>query len=404
MGSFEESLARGTAWVFLVAFGSGIATSLTPCVYPMIPITVSIFGARRSKTRAGAFVLATCYVMGIALMYATLGVLAALAGWAATGALLSSPWFVIPLSALFVALAASMFGLWEIRLPAGLQARMSSVGGAGYKGAFAMGMVGGILIAPCTGPWLAGLLGYVATTGSVALGGSLLFTYALGVGVLFWVIATFAVSLPKSGAWMDSVKSALGVALLAATLYYLQNVLAPLARYSSATTTFALINAGLLVFGAVVGGVHLSYQGTGALTRVRKTVGVLALSVGVFGLANYALAPEGKLPWIYTEKEAMKVSRAQKKPVLIDFSATWCVPCKEMEAKVLGDPAVRRELGRYVLFKVDVTNDTDRDRRLQRRYGKELPLLVLLDRRGKQQAKVGKVGPDEMLQVLRKVR
>ena len=167
MGSFEEAVAKGLGWAFVVALGSGVATSLTPCVYPMIPITVSIFGAKEAKSRGSAFLLATAYVMGIAVMYAGLGMLAAGAGWAAPGAMLSSVYFVIPLVLLFSAMATSMFGLWEIRLPSGLQNKLSGVGGKGFRGAFAMGLVGGILIAPCTWPSLAGLLAYVSTSANV---------------------------------------------------------------------------------------------------------------------------------------------------------------------------------------------------------------------------------------------
>jgi len=286
MGSLEQTLAQNTLWAFATVFGAGVLTSLTPCVYPMIPITVSIFGARETKSRAGAFLLATAYVMGIAVMYAGLGVLAALGGWAA-GRVLSSPWFVVPLCVFFVVLATSMFGLWEIRLPFWLQNRISSVGGKGFGGAFAMGLVGGILIAPCTGPVLAGILGYVATTRDVAMGAALLFTYALGIGVLFWVIATFAVSLPKSGAWMEGVKSVLGIALLVAALYYLQNVLLVLSEYSSGSPTFAAVNAGLVVVGVAAGAVHLAFQG--ALRTARKIAGILMVTVGLFGLVNFAL-------------------------------------------------------------------------------------------------------------------
>ncbi|MCC6749506.1 MAG: thioredoxin family protein [Deltaproteobacteria bacterium] len=404
MASFEESLARGTLWAFATAFGSGVATSFTGCVYPMIPITVSIFGAKSARSRGQAFLLATCYVMGIAVMYATLGVLAALAGWAA-GNLLASPWVIVPLCGLFVALAASMLGLWEIRLPAALQNRMALIGGHGYRGAFAMGLVGGILIAPCAGAWLGGLLGYVAATRNVFLGGGLLFTYALGIGLLFWVIATSAVSLPKSGGWMDSVKSALGVALLVATLYYLQNVLAPLARYTSGSWRFAGLNLALAVAGIAVGGLHLTYHGAGALTALRKTVGVLALSVGLFGVVNFAFTSDTKLPWLYEESVALERAKRHQKPLLIDVWARWCIPCKEMESKVLADAAVRRELGRFVMFKADVTEDTAAVRALRQRYrAAEIPLLIALDSEGRERMRVGKIdSADELLTLLRRV-
>ncbi len=390
-----------------MVFGAGFLTSLTPCVYPMIPITVSIFGAREAKSKASAFFLATAYVMGIAVMYAGLGVLAALSGWMAdgSGGLLTSPWFVIPLSLFFLALATSMFGLWEIRLPFWLQSRISTVGGKGLLGAFVMGLVGGILIAPCTGPVLAGILGYVATTRSVFVGGALLFTYALGIGILFWVLAMFAVSLPKSGAWMDTVKSILGIPLVVAALYYLQNIFIPLSLYSSGQMSFALLNGGFIVAGILLGGVHLTFH-QGAFKAVRKLLGILLITVGLFGLINYALTPKTKLPWLHNEKQALNLARKQNKPLLIDFWAKTCTPCKIMEATVLSHATVRRELENFVLLKVDKDEDLDRGQPLTQKYHSTLlPEVILLDAKGKEVARAGKVEtPEEMLKLLKKAR
>jgi thioredoxin:protein disulfide reductase len=404
MGSFEQTMADSTLWAFATVFGAGILTSLTPCVYPMIPITIAIFGAKETKSRFSAFLLATAYVMGIAVMYSGLGVAAALSGGWAAGNLLTNPWFVVPLAVFFVVLSTSMFGLWEIRLPFWLQNKMSSVGGKGYWGAFAMGLVGGVLIAPCTGPVLAGILGYVATTKNVIMGAALLFTYALGIGVLFWILATFAVSLPKSGAWMEVVKSILGVALLAAALYFLQNVFVPLAEYSSGGWVFAAINGGLLILGILIGGLHLQFQG--ALSSVRKIVGVVMICVGAFGLVNFVLAPSAKLPWVYKEAAALTQAKREGKPVFIDFWAISCVPCKVMEAQVLVHPAVRRELDRFVMLKIDADKDLDNDGALKKKYRQtQLPEVIVIDAAGKEVARAGKVEtPQAMITLLRRAK
>ncbi|MFL5302628.1 MAG: cytochrome c biogenesis protein CcdA, partial [Anaeromyxobacteraceae bacterium] len=215
-------LAQGSLVAFAIAFAGGVLTSLTPCVYPLIPITVSIFGARSSKSRGQAMALSGLYVLGIAATYSALGASAALTG-KAFGTVMQNGWVLALVAAVFLVMAASMFGAFELQLPASLQAKLSAVGGAGYAGALAMGLVAGLIAAPCTGPVLAAALAFVATKGSVPYGVAIMFAYALGIGLLFFVLGAFSVSLPKSGAWMDTVKAVFGVALLAMAGVYLKD-------------------------------------------------------------------------------------------------------------------------------------------------------------------------------------
>src|SRR6266850_2444802 len=184
---------------FAVLFLGGVLTSLTPCVYPLIPITVGIFGAGQAQHRSRSVALSATYVAGIAAMYSALGVFAALSG-KAFGTVLSSPAVVVLLAVFLLALAASMFGAFEIALPSALQQKLTSVGGTGFAGAFGMGLVAGIIAAPCTGPVLAGVLFYVATQRSAVLGFWMLFTYAIGMGLLFFVLGATSLRLPRSGA------------------------------------------------------------------------------------------------------------------------------------------------------------------------------------------------------------
>jgi thiol:disulfide interchange protein DsbD len=237
------ALHQGSVLAYLLVFVGGVLTSLTPCVYPLIPITLSIFGARgESVTRRRAVSLATAYVGGIAAMYTSLGVVSALAG-RGFGTQNSSAWFMVPVACVFLAMAASMFGAFELNLPQSVNARLAQLGGAGFGGAFLMGLVAGIIAAPCTGPVLAAVLAYVATQHSVLFGGSLLFVYAMGMGVLFFVLAASAASLPRSGGWMEGVKSVFGVVMIVAAAYFLRNVLSPLRHFGDWHTRFAWIHA-----------------------------------------------------------------------------------------------------------------------------------------------------------------
>lgn len=406
-GGFAEYESKGWGWMHLAAFGFGFLTSLTPCVYPMIPIVVGVFGARdESVTRRKAFVLATLYVLGMGLLFATLGLVFALIGKkSGFGELLANPYVVVPLVLVYVALAASMFGAFELRLPHSLQNRLNRVGGRGYGGAFGLGLVGGLTAAPCTGPFLAGMIAFVASSGNPVGGFTLLFTYALGIGVLFWVIAVFAVSMPKSGRWMEWVKSFGGIALLAAGGYFLRPLL-PVDEIAealdAASPMFLAGAAGLTLLGILLGAVHLSFHDRAAV-KVRKGVAVAFSVVGLTAVVWSVLTPNRHLPWIHgDEQAAFAQARAEGKGVMIDFSADWCLPCKELEL-VFAKPGVYEAIvENYVPLRFDVSGNTDADDELREKYGvPNLPAVRFLDGNGKPYAGIDEVvSAKKFLQVL----
>jgi thiol:disulfide interchange protein DsbD len=413
MQSGANILSNGYFFAFATVLVGGFLTSLTPCVYPLISVTVSIFGARdENVTRARSMLLATCYVAGIAVTYTSLGIGFALTGRAlAFGSFLANWKIVVPLALVFVAMAASMFGAFELSLPTGLQTRLSSVGGKGFAGAFLMGLVGGIIAAPCTGPVLASILAYVATTRSVALGGGLLFTYAIGMGVLFFIVAAFASALPKSGRWMETVKSVLGVVMIGAALYFLRNVWPTLAHFGSHTVPFVSGAGALVLIGIVAGGLSLSFHGA-AMEKLRKGLGIALIVGGGFGIIAWIMAEPApvqaaELTWVRGESEGVAAAKASKKPAFLDFYADWCLPCKELDIKTFHTPEVAGELSRFQLVKVDCTKGDDDPKvtETQNRYGAAtLPTLVMIGSDGQVAKKIDHfVEKDELLAVLRSV-
>jgi thiol:disulfide interchange protein DsbD len=358
--SFAEASQRGAAAALLFALTAGFLTALTPCVYPMVPITIAIFGAKQGVRRGRAMLLATCYVAGIATLYGALGTVVGLAG-KQTGEHLADPRVIIPLVILFVAMAASMFGAFELNLPPSLQARLSRVGGSGPAGAFMMGLVAGLIAAPCTGPPLAGILAYVSTTRDAARGFTLLATYAAGIGIPFWAIAGLSMSLPRPGRWMEATKSIFGIVMLATAFYFLRPVVPALGRLTDPHPVFGVLALAAVLGGVVLGAVHLTFHDSGA-RFARKLGGVALSTVGLFALINWVLTPRVTAPlhWHDQEGPALAEMTTSSRKLLVDFRAEWCLPCKEMELKVFSDPAVAAELQKsFVLLKVDLTHEDD---------------------------------------------
>jgi thiol:disulfide interchange protein DsbD len=367
-----------------LALVAGLLTALTPCVLPMVPITLSIFGAK-GVSRARSTALASAYVAGIAILFGILGTSFALLG-KAFGAYLGNPWFVVPLALFFVAMATSMFGAFELALPQGMQQRLSRVGGRGFGGAFLMGLVAGLIAAPCTGPPLASLLLYISTTRDASFGFLLCATYGLGVGLPFLALAAFSMSLPRSGPWMEGVKSIFGIALLTAALYYLKNVVPALERFTSAEPRFAALMGAAVLGGIALGAVHLSFH-DGTAARARKGLGVALSVIGAFGLINYVLTPKGpvQLAWLRDEPAAVADAKANERPLLIDFMANWCLPCKEFEVKVFSRPDVAREMQKHTLLRVDLTHEEDDPAltKLRKKYNAEtLPAIRVVSPEG----------------------
>lgn len=395
---------RGTLLLLAFVFAQGLLTALTPCVYPLIPITVSIFGAREG-TRGRAAALSATYVLGIATMFSTIGVAVALTG-GLFGRLMANAWVLGFVALVFALFAASLFGAFEINLPSSWSERLARVGGRGFSGALGMGLVAGIIAAPCAGPVVGSILAYVGGRGSPALGFLLLFTYGIGMGLPFFLVGTFAMSLPKSGPWLEGVKSVLGIILLATALYLVKDAFPLLKAPLRDTSGFIGGAIALAAAGILLGGVHKSFHG-GWGERLRKGAGVAAVVAGLYGSVAAAALPKSDRAWLRDEPAALARARAEGRAVLVDFRADWCEACKELEKHTYPHPRFLAEAGRFVLLQLDVTRESDVNDALLEKYSVVgLPAVRFVSADGsvlREPRLDGFVPADRMVEIMRRV-
>ncbi len=407
---FSQVREKGLFWLVLFVFGAGFLVSLTPCVLPMIPITIGIIGARASGSRLKAFSLSLTYVAGLALVYTALGATAGLTG-GLFGAWMQNPWVVGSVAAFFAAMGLAMFGLFDVAMPSGVTTKLNQMGGAGYGGAFIVGMVGAVVAGPCSGPVIAALMVLVGSEGEILLGVSLMLAFSLGMGVLFLAAGLFSSVLLRPGAWMESVKRVFGVIMLLGAIYF--------AKAHMADWVTALLTAGVLLSTAVFGWPSDDSEGP-RITKAYKLYSVVAGVVGAWLLValmathGFILPPlqlgggagvEAQGPhieWVSDEAAAMERARAENKPLVIDFTAEWCAACQELEHITYQDPRVIERSASFVPVMLDSTDAKDATvKALQEKYevlGLPTVVFVLPDGTTMDDLKVtGFVGADDFL-------
>jgi len=414
---------QGSFWVVVSAFfGFGVALALTPCMYPMVPILSGIIVGRGDKiTHMHGFILSLSYVLGMALIYAGVGVAAGYSGSLLSNAL-QTPWVLGASAAVFVLLALSMFGFYELQLPSALQNRLNGASnklhGGHITGVFVMGALSAVIVSPCVSAPMGGSLLYLAQTHDAFLGGFALFFMGLGMGVPLLVIgASAGTLLPKAGAWMESVKRLFGVLLLAVAIW----IIDPLVPVGVEMLLWAV----LLILSAIfLHALDALPHNAGHWHKLWKGIGVFILLLGIAYLigalsgARDILRPLGMIGSARAEAPALqfsrvkslaeldaRVSQASGRIVMLDFYADTCKSCKEMERDTFSDPKVQAKLQNALLLRADVSAyDADDMALLQRFQLFGPPGILFFDRQGKEQPDFRVIGFQDVAQFLQSLK
>ncbi len=392
--AFDRGLPLALVLVFLI----GLALNLTPCIYPMLAVTVSIFGGQSENRTGRVFGKALIYVLGIATMYSVLGVAAALTG-GLFGGLLQSRVVLVGISLLFILLALSMFGLYEIQVPPGIMAKLGGTHKAGLAGIFLSGLLVGIFAAPCIGPPIIALLTLVGQRADPWFGFMVFFVLSLGLGAPYLVLGTFSgllQKMPRSGEWMLWVKKLLGFVLVGVAFFYLSLAFQP-------SLVFILIPLTLFIGGIYLGFLERSSVPGRWFVWLKRLVGVGAM---IGGIIFFAIGRQPSLEW--TPHTPERVAAANRTTVVY-FTADWCIPCLELDRRTFTDESVIRELQRLATFKADLTRyDSPKSRDIREQYAiRGVPTMVFLDATGNElpnTRRVGFINAEDMLQHLDAVR
>lgn len=390
----------GLFWAFVAIFFIGLALNLTPCVYPMISVTVSIFGGQSDTNMARVFAKALTYVLGIATMYSVLGVIAALSG-GLFGSALQSPIVLAVIGLLLMGLALSMFGLYEIQMPYWLTSKLGGQSASGFIGVYISGLVVGVFAAPCIGPPIIALLAFVGAKGDPVFGFWSFFILSLGLGFPYLILGTFSgllQKLPKSGVWMVWVKKVFGIVLVGVGLFYLGLAFFP--KYTPWVLALTLL----------LGGIYLGFLERSGLDKkvfraVKWAVGLVGIVFGILMIQNLT---KPTVEWTPYDPASYEQALADGRPVVLDFYADWCIPCLELDQVTFVDPGVIEGLDRFERFKVDLTNfDSEESNQLREQFNiVGVPTIVFVGSDGREvnSARViGFLNPKDFMDQVNKV-
>ena len=390
-------LEKGMLGAIIAFFIIGLALNLTPCVYPVIPLTVSYFGGQSAKSRGSSFINALFYQIGIAIAFAVLGLVSGLAGqqW---GFLFQSPWFVVVIATIMLLMAASLFGSFEITVPSWLLTKVSQ-SKEGTIGAFLMGLTAGVVIAPCAAGIIIGLVGLIAKLGLVFKGTVLFFAMGLGLGVPYLILATFSGllgKLPQSGGWMIWIKKIFAFMLIGVALYFVLPQLDRLVGKLGFLVGLTAVTAGLLL-GFLEHGMYST-----AFNWVRKIIGIILVVLGIYWISGGINAKKSEINWVHYEDQTIEQLMQDGKPIFIDFYADWCAPCKQLDRVTFTDKDVTKTANDFTMLKVDCTTPDAATQAFMEKYKVTgMPTLIFISKSGNTIPELREIGftpPDKFLQ------
>ncbi len=382
----------------IVIFFGGLALNLTPCVYPLIPITIGYFGSQSEGSTKRLAVLGLLFVFGMALTYSVVGVVTAMSG-AVFGTLMQNPIVIAIIALVLVGLALSMFDVYEFKLPDSWVMKAGSAK-AGYFGAFMMGLTMGIVAAPCIGPFVLGLVTYVAAKGDVLYGFLMFFVMALGLGTPYLILAIFSgkiKNLPRAGMWMKGVERIFGFILIGMAFYFLIPLM-PKSFSGYVLPIYSIFVALYLIFVDKLANEVKGY-------KIFKII----FSFVILGLSIWALIPtkEIKPDWKNYSEANFESAINNHQKIVIDFYADWCIPCKELDGITFSDKAVVQKMKEFTGLKVDMTKSLSDETEAVRKKFKivGMPTIIFYDSKGHEVKRIsGFVKPEEFLKILNKIK
>lgn len=401
MVDFSSQNLAASLLSLLGVFLAGLALNLTPCVYPMLSVTVSLFSGRQTMTRGQSFLRALLYVLGISTMYSALGLAAALTG-GFFGALLQNPLVLTAVALFLLLLSLSLFGVYTFQLPDFVRNRAQAVKMTNLLGIYGSGVLVGVFAAPCIGPPVLALLAYVGSVGNPGYGFFLFFVLSLGLGFPYLLLGTFSGlirRIPKSGAWMVWVERLFGVVLVSFAAFYLILAWKP-------HLLGLLVPVSLSVGGLYLGFLEKSEKYPAAFVAIKRVIGISAMAAALF--FYFLSLPRGTVQWEPYSETGLAQATARNEPVVLDFYADWCIPCHELDRFTYSDPGVIGALKGFRRFKVDLTRaDSPESVRAAEKFDIQgIPAVIFLDEKGSEilEARIsGFVPPKDFLQSVSKV-